>query len=182
MARITFLATLLAAFLLLLSVSAGPLKHKGKHYGGRLGGSGKDVDADIDDDDDDLVKPHRAGAQQSHNNRGKDAADFHFKPSHKQHITCPSSSGTLWTGGRGTKFGILCGWDTQSHTYHYPPLHHLSFEHHVHDCTVATYVPRAGCYLEKHANGRGYVKSGKNTQVMTAIKMNKGGDVGKDRD
>lgn len=174
MARITSLATLLAAFMLLLTIaSANPVHHK--HKGANHHAGGKGNDNDVDDDN----KPHHGAAHHANNNGGKDPSDFNFKPSHQAHISCPSSSGRTWTGGRGTKFGVLCGWDTRSHTSNWPVLHHLTPEQcvkacsHIHDCTVATHTG-TGCYLKKHANGKGYYKVGKGFKVVSAIKLNRG--------
>lgn len=82
------------------------------------------------------------------------------------------------TGPRGGKWGILCGYDTQSNTYKWGPFD-LPFDQciakcgGIDGCFIATYTGK--CYLKKSNRDEGYVKSGRQTNKM-AIKLSEKAD------
>ena len=84
------------------------------------------------------------------------------------------AGGTKYTSINEEKFGILCGWDTHSRTYHWGPITDVNFEECIRkcaaldECTVATFT--GTCYLKKNARGKGYVRTGRKNN-MTAIKL-----------
>lgn len=103
----------------------------------------------------------------------KYVTDFTFKAAHNK-LDCPAAQGTKFTGPQGGEWGILCGWDTHSKTFHWGPVYDLTFEQCILECgsldgcEVATYT--GTCYLKQSAKGKGYVNVG--GPVRAAVKLN----------
>ena len=89
------------------------------------------------------------------------------------HVECPGSQDSMFTGPRGGHWGIMCGTDTRSTTYFSGPFSGLNFEECIvkcgktEVCQIATYT--GACYLKLGNKNQGYIKA---PGVRTAIKLN----------
>lgn len=84
----------------------------------------------------------------------------------------------LSPGPRGGKWGILCGWDTESTTYKWGPFD-IPFDEciakcgGIEGCYLATHTGK--CYLKKSVKDQGYIRSGRPTNRI-AIKLSEKAD------
>jgi len=101
-------------------------------------------------------------------------APAQYKFAHNR-LDCPAAHQTKFHGPHGGKWGVLCGWDTQSTTFFKGPYTSLDFEQCIlkcgatKDCEIATFT--GSCYLKKGARGLGYKRTGDEGHRV-AVKLN----------